>query len=90
MDSDLAREINLRIYEVARHFHLDDHAEFLCECGRADCGQAHVQMWTTDFADCVATEGALIVAPGHQPTGSEVIRERGAYLLIGDTPPRDA
>jgi hypothetical protein len=82
MPSEVLREVNLRIYEAAHEYELDD-AEFICECGRADCGVARLAMHLTDFADCLAAEGCAIVAPGHQPARTEIVTHSNA-------PPRES
>jgi hypothetical protein len=77
----LLREINERVDEAAHRLNVDD-AEFLCECGRSDCGPARVTMTLTDFADCAASEDCWVVAPGHEPYGGEVVRSHERYVIV--------
>jgi hypothetical protein len=80
MTERLLREVNLRIHQLARDF--DGPTDFLCECGQPTCEMTSLEVHTTEFADIVATPGSVLVAPGHQGPGAEIVRERLRYLIV--------
>jgi hypothetical protein len=83
MTGPLLREVNRRIYDLTRD--LSGPAEFLCECCDPECEATRVVMHPFEFADVLAMDGCLVVAPGHAAGGYEVVRERGGYALVRET-----
>jgi hypothetical protein len=82
MTERLLREVNLRIHQLTRDF--DGPTDFLCECGHPTCQMTSLEVHATEFADILATPGSLLVAPGHQAPGAEIVRERRGYLIVRD------
>jgi hypothetical protein len=76
----LLREVNRRINQLTRDF--DGPSEFLCECGRSSCELTTLELHPTEFADLLATPDCLLVAPGHDAPGFEVVRGGGGYLIV--------
>jgi len=82
MAERLLREVNRRIYQLTRDF--EGPTDFLCECGEPTCQMTSLEVHATEFADILATPGALLVAPGHEVPGAEVVRQRRGYLIVRD------
>jgi hypothetical protein len=43
-----------------------------------------LEVQPTEFADILAVPGALLVAPGHEAPGAEVVRQRRGYAIVRD------
>jgi hypothetical protein len=82
MHSAVLREVNERIYEVARQHSFGGTTEFLCECGQQSCNVTHVEMHLTEFADCITRDGCFVVAPRHERPDDEIVRAGNGYLLV--------
>ena len=88
MTEPLLREVNRRIYQLTRDF--DGPSEFLCECAHSACAMTPLELHPVEFADVLATPDCLLVAPGHEAPGLEVVRQRRDYLIVRHTAPTHA
>ena len=72
------RKANETIAQRAGH----GETEFLCECGRPDCG-AKVVLSVDDYEAVRAYPRRFVCAPGHvTPAIESVIEEDEAYLVV--------
>jgi len=39
-------------------------------------------MHLTEFADCLATDGCVVVSPQHERPDDEIVRDGNSYLLV--------
>jgi hypothetical protein len=83
MTEPLLRDVNRHIYELTRD--LDGPGEFLCECCDSECEATRVVMHPLEFADALAMDGCLVVAPGHAAENHEVVQERRCFVLVRET-----
>ena len=80
-EGPVLREVNRRIHALTRVF--DGPTGYLCECGRVTCSVTNmVDLDATEFADVLAMPDTLLVAPGHETPGTEVVRRRNGYLIV--------
>jgi hypothetical protein len=82
-DEPLLREVNHRIHALTRNF--TGPGEYLCECGNVTCQVTLLALDASAFADVLATPGGLLVAPGHDPPGTELVSQGRGYLVVRAT-----
>jgi hypothetical protein len=80
MDDSIFREVNLRIYSIAGSTGI--RTDYLCECGYVTCRAVQVELSQADFAQVLALHGSLLIAPGHETPGTEVVLHTARYLLV--------
>ena len=83
----LFREVNERLRELGEGFSLvSDTAEFVCECGQADC-TARVRMSLADYEKVRSDPKRFIVIKGHElPEYEHIVEEREEYLVVEKRP----
>jgi hypothetical protein len=79
----LFREVNERIEALQRSFAGEsERAEFICECGNADCAQ-HISMTLAEYERVRADPTAFAVVPGHEMASVErVVERRGSFDVV--------
>jgi hypothetical protein len=83
---ELVREVNVRIHELVSQF--DEPSEYLCECARSTCREKTLlRLHPTEFADVRAMPRCFVVARGHRPAGSIIVRDAPEYLIVRVGPP---
>jgi hypothetical protein len=77
------REVNERLRELGEGFSLvSDTAEFVCECGRADC-TARVRMTLAAYEEIRSDPTRFFVIKGHEiPEYERLVEERDEYLVV--------
>jgi hypothetical protein len=80
MEEPVLREVNRRIHDLTRP--VAGPTEYLCECGSVDCGLKRIVADDAEFADALALQDTLFVAPGHESPGSEIVRQGQGYLIV--------
>jgi hypothetical protein len=80
VESDLARELNLRIYRLALGF--DGDAIFWCECGHVTCRETEGRLPSHEFAEILGLKDAHLVATGHETPETELVRARNGYFIV--------
>jgi hypothetical protein len=83
MNTDVLREINVRIYQLARDVAED--VALVCECGEESCRAELLNLRPHEFADVIATDGCRIVAAGHEGSGVELVRQRNGHVSVRAT-----
>ena len=77
----LFRDVNERIAEAAQRFESDE-AEFVCECGDAECTD-RIPAPLADYEDTRADATRFLLVPGHEDTRVErVVRARRSYAIV--------
>src|SRR5262249_11255773 len=77
--SDLYRAVNQRIHELtARSI---DPIEFLCECGDESCLRTLIPLTRREYEQIREIRDHVLLAPGHERPGTEVVRQRDGYLV---------
>jgi hypothetical protein len=81
------REVNERLRELGEGFSLvSDTAEFVCECGQADC-TARIRMSLVDYEKVRSDPKRFFVIKGHElPEYEHIIEEREEYLVVEKRP----
>jgi hypothetical protein len=74
------RQVNRRIHEFTSSF--DRTSEYVCECGEPACAATMLAIHPREFADVLTAPGALLVARGHEPPETRIIRQRRDYLIL--------
>jgi hypothetical protein len=59
----------------------------LREVNRRIYGLTAIKLHATEFADILPSPGCMLVAPGHEAPGLEIVRERRGYLMVRETDP---
>ena len=79
----LFREINERLKDVQETFDvLADRAEFVCECGNAECTE-QIEMTLDEYAALRADATTFAIVPGHEaPDVGVVVAARGRYDVV--------
>ena len=79
----LFREINERLKEMQETFDvLTERAEFVCECGDAECTQ-QVTMTLADYERLRGDARTFAVVPGHEaPDVETIVENRDRYLVV--------
>lgn len=88
----LLRDVNDRIEEVAQSFGSgddeppSDEAEFLCECGQANCTES-VRLTIREYEDVRRDETHFVVFPGHEDSDlEEVVAHVQRYTVVRKHP----
>jgi hypothetical protein len=76
----MLREVNREIFVLARSF--ESGAEYICECGDVTCSMATVPLEPREIADVLGLMDCLLVAPGHELPGAEVVRRGRGYAVV--------
>ena len=86
----LFREVNERIKRMNEHLDTKDEADFICECGDADCTQP-VSLTLAEYED-VRTRGThFAVVPGHvAPDIERVVAHYPRFAVVEKTEARAA
>jgi hypothetical protein len=72
------REVNERINDVTR----ERTAEYLCECGFADCTET-VQMIVAEYEEARTDPTRFILRPGHEiPHVEHVVTRNDGFLVV--------
>jgi hypothetical protein len=81
------REVNERLRELGEGFSLvSDTAEFVCECGQADC-TARVRMSLAAYEEIRSDPKRFFVVKGHElPEYEKIVRETDDYLIVEKLP----
>jgi hypothetical protein len=79
----LLRAVNNRIRVEGGSLAIDAPAEFLCECGAADCVLT-VELSPEEYDQVAAVPGRLLLATEHlgQLDGHRVVAERERYVVL--------
>ncbi len=79
----LFREINERLKEMQETFDvLTEQAEFVCECGNADCTQ-QVTMSLAEYERLRSDPQTFAVVAGHEASDVEdIVETRERYLVV--------
>jgi|SRR5215210_7294716 len=72
------REVNERINDITR----EDAAEYLCECGNANCTET-IQMTVAEYEGVRADPTHFAVLPGHEiPDVEDVVARNERFLVV--------
>jgi hypothetical protein len=85
VNDSIFREVNLRIYSIAGSSGI--RTDYICECGYVTCRAVLLELSQEDFAEVLAMRGSLLLAPGHETPGTEVVFRTGRYLVVRPTSP---
>jgi hypothetical protein len=80
LDSELLREVNRRIAQLATGF--DAPLEYVCECGSSLCDRVSIELLQDEIEPIFARSGCYVVAPGHDLPGTEVVEYGSGYLIV--------
>jgi hypothetical protein len=80
LNDSIFREVNLRIYSIAGSSGI--RTDYVCECGYVTCRAVLLELSQEDFAQVVALRGSLLVAPGHETPGTEVVLRTRRHLVV--------
>jgi hypothetical protein len=81
-NSSLFRAINDHIAEMSRGIPASREFEVLCECDSLDCTQT-IALRVDQYEELRNREGAFIVLPGHEGSGSDrIVSETDRYLVL--------
>ena len=83
VDEPMLRRANLRVHEFKRAS--EPTPGYFCECARIGCGLTMVAVDPFEFADVLAMPDALLVAPGHEIPGAEIVRACPGYIIVRQT-----
>ena len=84
------REVNERIKDVNLGFAADEPADFLCECGRADCTQP-VGLTLAEYEEVRRDPTHFAVAPGHEfPDIERVLSQNERFGVVEKVAPAAA
>jgi hypothetical protein len=81
-NEDRARSFNERLERGDRAISADGVAEFLCECGNADCSQT-IEIPIAEYEEVRRNPKRFIIALGHKTDDVEVvIKEKRSYSVV--------
>ena len=75
----LAREVNDQIERVALRFESSE-GEFLCECGRSDCG-VRLRLSIEEYQHIRSSGGRFLIVLGHEIEPDRVVERTDRYLV---------
>jgi hypothetical protein len=86
----LFREVNERINRLNEQLATTDEADFICECGDADCTQP-LSLTLTEYEDVRSRGTHFAVVPGHVVTDIErVVARYPRFAVVEKTDPQAA
>lgn len=86
----LFREVNERIKRMNEHLETKDEADFICECGDADC-TAPVSLTLTEYEEVRHRGTHFAVVPGHVvPDIERVVARYPRFAVVEKTEPQAA
>jgi hypothetical protein len=86
----LFREVNERIKRVNEHLETQDEADFICECGDADCTHP-VSLTLAEYEDVRSRGTHFAVVPGHVVTDIErIVARYPRFAVVEKTEPQAA
>ena len=89
-NESLFREVNERIKQVNEHFHTDEEADFICECGDDECTEP-VGLTLGEYEGVRRRSTLFAVVPGHVEADVERVVERtGRFVVVEKTDPEAA
>jgi hypothetical protein len=81
----LFREVNERIKRMNEHLDTKDEAEFICECGDADCTHP-VSLTLTEYEEVRSRGTHFAVVPGHvAPDIERVVARYPRFAVVEKT-----
>jgi hypothetical protein len=86
----LFREVNERIKRMNEHLDTRNEADFICECGDADCTQP-VSLTLAEYEDVRSRGTHFAVVPGHvAPDIERVVAHYSRFAVVEKTEARAA
>lgn len=79
--SEVFREVNERIAEIASRWEWEDTQGFLCECTQSGCTRS-VLLTRAQYESVRVDGGAFFTAPGHEQAEQEQIVERQDGFVV--------